>query len=45
MRMKASTVVFLVFVVIVLLVGVSMHLMGADASSWMGGLKKLHGRG
>lgn len=43
--MKSSTVVFLVLLVIVLLVGISLHFMGADASSWMGGLKKLHGRG
>ena len=45
MRMKSSTVVFLVLVVIVLLVGLGMHFMGADVSGWMGGLKKLHGRG
>jgi hypothetical protein len=45
MRMKSSTLVFLVLLVIVLLVGVSLHLMGADTSSWMSGLKKMHGRG
>jgi hypothetical protein len=45
MRMKSSTVVFLVFVVIVLLVGLGMHLMGATPSGWMDGMKKMHGRG
>ncbi len=45
MRMKSSTVVFLVVLAIVVLVGLSLHLMGADASSWLDGMKKLHGNG
>ena len=45
MRMKSSTVVFLVFLGIVLLVGLGMHLMGATPAGWMDGLKKMHGRG
>lgn len=43
MRMKSSTVVFLVVLAIVLLVALSLHFMGADASSWMSGMRKLHG--
>jgi len=45
MRMKTSTVVFWVVFLIVVGVGLSLHLMGADVSSWMGGMKTLHGRG
>lgn len=45
MRMKTSTVVFWVVFLIIAAVGLSLHLMGADMSSWMDGMKKLHGRG
>ncbi len=45
MRMKTSTVVFLVVCLVLVLAGLGLHLMGADASSWMDGMKKLHGRG
>ena len=43
--MKTTTIVFWVLFAIVLGIGVSLHLMGADTSSWMDGMKKLHGRG
>jgi len=45
MRMKTSTVVFWVVFLILVGVGLSLHLMGADVSGWMDGMKKLHGRG
>lgn len=45
MRMKTSTVVFWVVFGVLVCVGLGLHLMGADVSSWMDGLKKLHGRG
>lgn len=43
--MKTSTVVFWVVFLIVVGAGLSLHLMGADVSSCLGGMKKLHGRG
>jgi hypothetical protein len=43
--MKTSTIVFWVVCAVIVIVGLGMHLMGADMSSWMGGIKKLHGRG
>lgn len=45
MKMKTSTVVFWVVFLVLLVAGVGLHLMGADVSSWMGGMKKLHGHG
>lgn len=45
MRMKTSTIVFWVVFAALVIVALGLHLMGADASGWMDGMKKLHGRG
>lgn len=45
MRMKTSTVIFWVVFVLLVCAGLGLHLMGADMSGWMDGIKKMHGRG
>lgn len=45
MKMRTSTVVFWVAFAVLVCVGLGLHLMGADMSGWMDGIKKMHGRG